>query len=159
MGDDQAGDGARDGPRVGIRARTRGEGASRSSHAASVVADALTQLATSVAPMPETPHERHDEVALLRAENAELQRRVAEVDEALEVLRSEALERRAAVRELAESLPTAMSRRALLVQMGRDVRHHPDKIGVVRRGIAKLGRAPAKLGRLLRDRYRAIRTR
>jgi chromosome segregation ATPase len=98
------------------------------------------------------------EIEQLRAENAELRRRMTEVDAAIETLRAEAIVRRAAVRELAESLPTAMSRRALLIQMGHDVRHHPDKAGVVRRGIAKLGRAPAKLARIVRDRYRSIRT-
>ncbi|MDX2382273.1 MAG: hypothetical protein QNM02_21250 [Acidimicrobiia bacterium] len=105
--------------------------------------------------MPETT----DEIELLRTENAELRRRITEVDAAIEVLQAEALERRARVRELAESLPTAMSRRTLLIQMSRDVRHHPDKSGVIRRGIAKLGRAPAKLARLVRDRYRSIRSR
>ena len=105
--------------------------------------------------MPEAP----DEIELLRVENAELRRRITEVDATIDSLRSEALERRAEVRELAESLPTAMSRRALLVQMGHDVRHHPDKGGVVRRGLAKLGRAPAKLARLVRDRWRSMRSR
>jgi len=92
------------------------------------------------------------ELERLRAENAELRRRIGEVDEAIGVLRVEALERRGAVRDLAEALPTAMSRRALLVQMAADVRHHPDKVGVLRRGVAKLARAPRKLGRLLRAR-------
>ena len=103
--------------------------------------------------------EATDEIELLRAENAELRRRITEVDAAIETLRSETLERRAEVRELAESLPTAMSRRGLLMQMAGDVRHHPDKAGLLRRAIAKLGRAPAKLARLVRDRYRSMRSR
>jgi hypothetical protein len=105
--------------------------------------------------MPEAP----TETELLRAENAELRRRVGEVDAAIDILREEALERRAAVRELAEALPTAMSRHALLTQMVHDVRHHPDKPGIIRRGLAKLGRAPAKVARLARDRYRSFRNR
>jgi hypothetical protein len=45
-----------------------------------------------------------------------------------------------------------MSRRTLLLQMAADARHHPDKAGVLRRGVAKLARAPRKLWRLLRAR-------
>jgi hypothetical protein len=93
-----------------------------------------------------------EEIERLRAENDELRRRIAEVDDAIGVLRAEALERRGAVRDLAESLPTAMSRRTLLLQMAADARHHPDKAGVLRRGVAKLARAPRKLWRLLRAR-------
>jgi chromosome segregation ATPase len=96
-----------------------------------------------------------DELGRVRAENDELRRRIAEVDEEIEVLRAEALERRAAVRELAESLPTAISRRTLLRQMAGDLRHHPDKAGVVRRALAKLARAPRKLVRLGRARLHA----
>lgn len=111
--------------------------------------------------MSDAPHEidEIDEMDALRAENAELRRRVAEVDAAIETMRVEALERRAAVRELAESLPTAMSRRALLTKMASDLRHHPDKAGMARRAVAKIGRAPAKLGRIVRDRVRSFRGR
>jgi hypothetical protein len=84
----------------------------------------------------------------LRAENRELRRRVAEAESAIATLRAEALERRAEVRSLAEALPTAMSRHALVTGMLRDVRHHPDKKGVVLRAFRKLGRAPRKALRI-----------
>ncbi len=85
------------------------------------------------------------------AENAELRRRVERAEEQIEVLRAEALVRRAEVRSLAEALPAALSRHALVTKMLRDVRHHPDKRGVVQRGVRKLGRAPRKAVRLLRN--------
>lgn len=55
---------------------------------------------------------------------------------------------------MAEALPTAMSRHALVTGMLRDVRHHPDKAGVVGRAIRKLGRAPRKAVRLVLRRTR-----
>lgn len=94
------------------------------------------------------------EIDRLEAENAELRRRIGLAQEQIDVLRAEALERRAEVRSLAEALPTAMSRHALVTGMLHDVRHHPDKAGVVRRGIRKLGRAPRKVARLLKQRLR-----
>jgi len=84
---------------------------------------------------PDVPTDSHGE---LRQENTEL--------------RTDALRRRAEVRQLAESLPTAVSRHAVLRQMLSEVRHHPDKGGVARRAVAKAGRAPRKAARLLRDR-------
>lgn len=100
-----------------------------------------------------------EELDRLRAENAELRRRIDEVGDEIDVLRAEALERRAAVRELAEALPTAMSRRTLLVQMASDVCHHPDKRGIAQRAVAKLARAPRKLARLVGARIDAARAR
>lgn len=94
------------------------------------------------------------EIDRLEAENAELRRRIGLAQEQIDVLRAEAIERRAEVRSLAEALPTAMSRHALVTGMLHDVRHHPDKAGVVRRGIRKLGRAPRKAARLLKQRLR-----
>jgi len=94
------------------------------------------------------------EIDRLEAENAELRRRIGLAQEQIDVLRAEALERRAEVRSLAEALPTAMSRHALVTGMLHDVRHHPDKAGVVRRGIRKLCRAPRKAARLLKQRLR-----
>jgi chromosome segregation ATPase len=94
------------------------------------------------------------EIDRLEAENAELRRRIGLAQEQIDVLRAEALERRAEVRSLAEALPTAMSRHALVTGMLHDVRHHPDKAGVVRRGIRKLSRAPRKAARLLKQRLR-----
>jgi chromosome segregation ATPase len=92
------------------------------------------------------------ELAALRDENAELRRRVVAADAAIAELRAEALGRRAEVRALAEALPTAVSRRAVLRAMLRDVRHHPDPLGVATRGIRKLGRAPGKLARIVMGR-------
>lgn len=90
-----------------------------------------------------------DELARLRAENDVLRRRVDEAEQVLSDLKAEALARRAEVRELAEELPAAMSRRAVVTGLLRDLVHHPDKAGVVRRAVAKLGRAPRKLARML----------
>ena len=92
------------------------------------------------------------EIEALRAENDELRRRVTEAEAAIATLRSEALARRAEVRSLAESLPTAMSRHALVMGMLRDVRHHPDKKGALSRAIRKLGRAPRKAARIVTGR-------
>jgi cell division septum initiation protein DivIVA len=90
----------------------------------------------------------------LRAENDELTLRFAELDLELATLRDEALERRAEVRRLAEALPTAMSRKALLLQMAHDVRHHPDKRRMLGRAVAKLGRGFKKAGRTVRAWFR-----
>jgi hypothetical protein len=57
------------------------------------------------------------EIDRLRAENDELRRRVEAAEHQIDVLRREALERRAKVRELAESLPAAVSRRRLMLEM------------------------------------------
>ena len=59
------------------------------------------------------------EIDRLRDENAELRRRVEAAERDIEVLRAEALARRAEVRTLAEQLPAAVSRKALLAQMAR----------------------------------------
>lgn len=96
-----------------------------------------------------------DEIDRLRAENAELRGRVEDAEREIDVLRREALQRRTEVRAMAEALPTAVSRRAMLQQMTSDVLHHPDKAGMLRRAIAKLGRAPRKLVRSGRARWDA----
>ena len=85
----------------------------------------------------------------LRDENTELRRRVEAAEHVIEELRVQALQRRAEVRAMAEALPTAMSRHALVKGMLHDVRHHPDKAGVLRRGVRKLGRAPRKAVRII----------
>ncbi len=90
------------------------------------------------------------DLAALQAENAELRRRVVLAETELERLRHEALERRSEVRALAEAFPHAMSRHALVKSMLHDVRHHPDKRGVLTRGWRKLGRAPRKAARVVR---------
>ena len=88
----------------------------------------------------------------LRGENAELRRRLEIAEGEIAVLRTEALARRAEVRSLVEALPAAASRRQLLTSMLNDARHHPDKGGVARRAVRKLGRAPRKALRLARAR-------
>jgi uncharacterized coiled-coil DUF342 family protein len=57
------------------------------------------------------------EIDRLRAENDELRRRVEAAEHQIDVLRREALERRAEVRDLAESLPATVSRRRLMLEM------------------------------------------
>ena len=89
---------------------------------------------------------------VLAAENAELRRRVTEAESVIATLRAEAFERRAEVRAMAEALPTAMSRHALVMGMLRDVRHHPDKKGVASRAVRKLARAPRKAARIVGQR-------
>lgn len=83
----------------------------------------------------------------LRVENEALRSRIAAADAELDALRTEALARRAEVRALAESLPLVASRRAILGEMVREARHHPDKRGVARRAVAKLWRGVRKAGR------------
>ncbi len=89
------------------------------------------------------------ELERLSAENADLRRRVEAAEAVTDELRADALQRRAEVRSLAEALPTALSRHALVMGMLRDVRHHPDKAGVTKRALRKLGRAPRKALRIL----------
>ena len=88
----------------------------------------------------------------LEAENAELRRRFDVVDGELDALRAESLARRQEVRELAESLPTAESRKVLLTQMANDLRNHPDKKRMAGRAWQKLLRGPKKLARSIKDR-------
>lgn len=76
----------------------------------------------------------------LTAENTELRRRVEAAEATIDELRAEALERRSEIRAMAEQLPAAMSRHALVRQMLDDARHHPDKAGVARRGARKARR-------------------
>ena len=87
----------------------------------------------------------------LEAENAELRRRIGLVDTELDALRTESLERRQDVRSLAESLPTAESRKVLLTQMANDLLHHPDKKRMVGRALRKLARGPRRLARSIQN--------
>ena len=89
------------------------------------------------------------ELSRLQAENAELRRRVELAETAIATLREESLARRAEVRAMAEALPAEVSRRTLVRTMIDDAVHHPDKAGVVRRGVRKIGRAPAKAVRIV----------
>jgi hypothetical protein len=85
------------------------------------------------------------ELEQLRAENSELRRRVELAETAIDELREGALQRRAEVKALAETLPSEISRHALLRAMVTDAARHPDKRGVVRRLVAKIARAPHKV--------------
>lgn len=91
-------------------------------------------------------------VSELEAENAELRRRIDLVDGELDTLRVESLQRRHDVRSLAESLPTAESRKVLLTQMANDLRHHPDKKRMIGRAWQKVLRGPRKLARSIKNR-------
>lgn len=80
------------------------------------------------------------EVELLRAENHALKCRVEAAEAAIALLRSEAMQRRALVRDLVSDLPVAMSRKTLLRGLVRDGLKHPDKRGVVARATNKARR-------------------
>ena len=84
----------------------------------------------------------------LRAENVELRRREQLAAAAIEELRAGAIVRRAEVRAMAEALPAEVSRHALIRSALADAVRHPDKAGVARRAVRKLGRAPRKLLRV-----------
>ena len=58
--------------------------------------------------------------AALRAENAELRRRVELAEAAISRLTDESLARESAARQLVADLPRAVSRKSLLVDMVRD---------------------------------------
>lgn len=66
-----------------------------------------------------------DELDQLRAENAELRRRIDVTRDEIDRLRAEALQRRDEVRRLVADLPAAVSRRALIRQMFHRSRHQP----------------------------------
>ncbi|MFT3853922.1 MAG: hypothetical protein QM733_14445 [Ilumatobacteraceae bacterium] len=85
----------------------------------------------------------------LRAENDELRRRVEVAEAVIAELRQGAQARRAEVRAMAEQLPAELSRHALIRGTLRDAVRHPDKAGVARRALRKLGRAPVKASRIV----------
>ena len=85
----------------------------------------------------------------MRAENADLRRRVDAVQASIDELRAESLQRRDEVRQLVAELPTVVSRRTVLREMLREGANHPDKSGVLERALRKLGRGPRKAWRLL----------
>ena len=70
--------------------------------------------------------------------------------EELEQLRDESRRRQAELRELAEALPPAQSRRQLVVQMLSDLIRAPDKAVVARRVVVKVVRTPADIVRRTR---------
>ena len=101
---------------------------------------------------PDQDYLNQSRLAELEAENAELRRRIGLVDTELDALQEESLQRRQEVRTLAESLPTAASRKVLLTQMTNDLLHHPDKKRMVGRAFRKLARGPRKLVRSIQTR-------
>ena len=94
--------------------------------------------------MSDSTLDRDAELAALQLENAELRERVGAAERAIDELRAEALARRQQVRELVAELPVVMSRKLLMRQMMSDAVHHPDKKGVVVRGVNKARRGVRK---------------
>lgn len=90
-----------------------------------------------------------EELDHLRSENAELRHRIDVVRAEIDELRAESLQRRDEVRRLVADLPTVVSRRTVVREMLREGANHPDKSGVLRRALRKLGRAPRKALRLI----------
>ncbi len=90
-----------------------------------------------------------EELDHLRAENAELRRRIEVVGAEIDQLRAESLQRRDEVRQLVADMPTVVSRRVVVRELFRDGAGHPDKSGVLGRALRKLGRAPRKAVRLI----------
>ena len=90
-----------------------------------------------------------DELDHLRSENAELRRRLETTRTEIDELRAEALQRRTEVRQLVADLPNVVSRRAVVREMVREGAQHPDKPGVIGRGLRKIGRGPRKAFRLI----------
>jgi uncharacterized coiled-coil DUF342 family protein len=66
-----------------------------------------------------------EELDHLRAENAELHRRVEAVRAEIDQLRAESLQRRDEVRRLVADLPAVVSRRAIVKQMFRRTARRP----------------------------------
>ena len=90
-----------------------------------------------------------EELDQLRSENAELRQRIEVVRAEIDELRAESLQRRDEVRQLVADLPTVVSRRTVVREMLREGINHPDKPGVLRRAVRKLGRAPRKAWRMI----------
>jgi hypothetical protein len=90
-----------------------------------------------------------EELDHLRAENAEMRRRVELATAEIDQLRAESLQRRDEVRRLVADLPAVVSRKSVIREMLREGVRHPDKVGVTGRAIRKLGRAPRKALRVL----------
>lgn len=90
----------------------------------------------------------------LRVENAELRSRLEVVEREIADLRAAALQRRTEVRALAEAFPAAMSRRALVVGMTRDLIRHPDKKGAAGRALRKLRRSLQQMALAARQKSR-----
>lgn len=78
----------------------------------------------------------------------------AEMLSELDELQAESSRRRAELMAIAAEVPAAMSRRSLALAAVRDLRAAPDKGDVVRRGLAKLARAPMSVVRRVRRRSR-----
>lgn len=59
-------------------------------------------------------------------------------------------QRRAELRSVLDDLPHAISRRTLVVEAARELRHAPEKGQIVTRAVRKVGRIPAALARRVR---------
>ena len=81
----------------------------------------------------------------------------ADVLSQLEQLEAESNARRDELRRIAAELPAAVSRRALMRAMVADLRSSPDKGAVVRRGAAKVLRAPLHAAKRLQLRLRGAK--
>lgn len=68
----------------------------------------------------------------------------------LDELERQSNERRAELQRLAAQIPAALSRRAVLRSIVADARRSPNKGEILRRGLAKVGRAPGRLIRAAR---------
>lgn len=86
----------------------------------------------------------------LLTQNSALRARVDAAEQAIRLLRLESQQRTIEVRQLVQDVPATSSRWAVLRSLGRDVRHHPDKAGVVTAVARKVGRVPRRLWRSLR---------
>ena len=67
------------------------------------------------------------------------------VMEQIDELRAASREREAVLRDIAAQLPAAVSRRAVLTAMVKDLRSVPDRGSVAKRVVAKILRTPAEL--------------
>ncbi len=74
------------------------------------------------------------------------------IEQRLDRLERESVQRQRELRELAGQLPAALSRRRLLIAAVGDIRRAPNKAELVQRGARKVGRAPASLVRRLGSR-------
>ena len=63
----------------------------------------------------------------------------------IDELREASRQREAELRDIAAELPAAVSRRAVLSAMARDLRSVPDRGSVAKRVVAKVARTPSDL--------------
>lgn len=71
---------------------------------------------------------------------------------ALDELQRRTAQRRAELAKIAAALPATISRRTVLRSIVADIRQAPNKTDIAGRGLRKLGRAPRKAARLVKQR-------